>query len=143
MIWIHRDFQNARLMYYIPNEERLYTTTLFNSITSNYTEKVDLIINHPSFNKEKSQLKRSIFLSAEKNRLHIFRKLIKLKNDDANLINYNNGSLLFFAVKNKSKYIVSEILKNPKFDSNKSCIVDAFMEMIINNKLHDKHFSIH
>lgn len=114
-----RKYKDERLMYYLPNDERTYTTTLINAINSNYIEKVELIINHPSFHEAKSQLKKSIFLSVEKDNLQIFQKLIKLKNDDVNLINSNNDSLLFIAVKNKSKNIISEILKNPKFNAEK------------------------
>lgn len=127
------EFKKSQLKYYLPDEEHRYITTLIDAINNNYKEKIDMIIHHSSFNKIKSQLKKSIFVSVEKNRLEIFQQLIKLMNSNVNIFNCNNESLLFVAVKYRSKDILSEILKNSDFDEKKSCFLRAFCETIINN----------
>lgn len=140
---IDRDIQEIRrerLEFCEPNEIRSYTTTLIDAIYVNDPEKVDLIIHHPSFNQAKSQLKRAIFASVEKDRLEIFQKLIQLVNDDVNIFNCNNESLLYVSVVNKSKEVLSAILNNSKFDASKSDLLNAFIQTI--NKNNDDSVSI-
>ncbi|KAK8840572.1 hypothetical protein M9Y10_030782 [Tritrichomonas musculus] len=103
------------------------TTSLLHSIPNNNTQKVDIIINHPTFDPIKSQLKMALFKSIDQNKGEIFKKLLKLVNNDVNIYNQNGDSLFLYAVVNGCHEIVSRIVDNPTFDAKKSNLYKAFM----------------
>ncbi|KAK8841740.1 hypothetical protein M9Y10_026687 [Tritrichomonas musculus] len=92
-----------------------YVTTLTNAIESNLNEKIDLIINHHSFDKDKSDLSAALFKAIEKNNYSAFRKLLKFVN------NYDDISSVFTILNNNDSWedLFLEILafneKNGKF----------------------------
>ena len=87
---------------------------------------IELIIKHPSFDKIRSQLKKSIFLTAENDQIEIFRKLISIEDNDVN-ISTATKSLLDAAVQNLSRNVITEILMNPKFDSKLNDLQSIFI----------------
>lgn len=93
---------------------------------------MDLIINHPSFDKAKSQLIKSIFTAVEKWHFEIFKKLIKINDDDVNICDSNRKILLNFAVVNNRVEIVDYILDNQNFDPIICDIFAAFTFYIEN-----------
>ena len=121
----HQDYTTPRMQV---NDTNVYETTLTQTIKYGDTDKVDLIIKHPSFNPYKSQTKKAIFLSVSKCQISTFNKLLNLGIYDVNLKNSNGESLLVQAIDLRSTKIVSEILKNKKFDSDKSDIRRAFIQ---------------
>ena len=110
----------------------LCTTTLMDSVEKNGIEKVDLIINHPYFDKAKSRLIKSIFIAVEKGHFEIFKKLIKIKDDDVNIQDSNRNILLNFAVIKKRLEIAEYILDYRSFDQKKCDIFAAFTFYIKN-----------
>ena len=109
-------------------KSKMNETTLLNAVNLDDIAKIDLIVQHPSFDIVKSQLKTAISISLSKNKLLIFRKLIKFVGDDVNIVDYNGKSLLHYSALNLSNEIVHEILSNPNFDSKKSDILEAFIQ---------------
>ena len=105
-----------------------FKTPLIDAVLSNDIEKVDLIINHPSFDKNKSQLKTALKETIVNDRKDIFIKLFKGFENDLNTFQIDNRNLLDFAAINSNQDIIAEILKNPKFDSKKSDILKAFVD---------------
>lgn len=105
-------------------------TALIKSVQMNNNEKIDLIINHPSFDKDKSNINQAIFIAAEQNYTDIYKKLIKLINDDVNI--YNNGEHLLIVASSRLSYeIVDEIINNNKFEpKNDQLILEAFIKVI-------------
>ena len=105
-----------------------FETTLIHAVKSNDILKIGLILNHESFDPIKSQSKLAIFYAAELGFLDIFRQLLPLVNNDVNISLEKNNSLLIVAVKNHRENIINEIINNDSFSSNKSHLLDAFVE---------------
>ncbi|KAK8842518.1 hypothetical protein M9Y10_026110 [Tritrichomonas musculus] len=106
----------------IPNE-----TALINAIDLGDIEKVDLIINHSSFDKVKSQLKTAFFFAVEARENDIIRKLSKISDEYPNIIDGNGKSLLYYCIYCSNYEIIDEILNDPNFDSEKSDILSCFV----------------
>lgn len=104
-------------------------TALTNACKYNNFEEADMIINHPSFDPVKSEIKLAIILAAENNAIEIFNKLFPLINNDVN-IHSKNESLLVAAARGNSKEIIHQILNNPAFDLSNSGIDEAFYELL-------------
>ena len=105
-----------------------FNTPLINAVDSFCHDKIDLIINHPSFDKDKSQLNFAIALSVKKGEIVAYNKLSKLNDDSPNIIDSAGNSLLSEAILNSSKEIIDSILNDPKFDSKKSDILNCFVQ---------------
>lgn len=105
----------------------VFETTLIHAVSTNDVEMVDMIINHSSFDPVKSQLKTAIFISAQKNLGEIFKKLLKLIDDDVNVICQNGQSLLITAVRSESQEIVTRIVNHSNFNPVKSELFQAFL----------------
>ena len=90
-------------------------------------EKVDLIINHSSFDKVKSQLKTAFFFAVEARENDIIRKLSKISDEYPNIIDGNGKSLLYYCIYCSNYEIIDEILNDPNFDSEKSDILSCFV----------------
>ena len=103
-------------------------TNLTSAVILNDIEKVHLIIQQPTFDKVKSQLKTAILFSVENNEIEIFKELIQLVDNDVNMSDFEGKSLLFHSIAHASDDIMTEILNHPNFDSKKSDILSAFIE---------------
>ncbi|KAK8837461.1 hypothetical protein M9Y10_036458 [Tritrichomonas musculus] len=103
-------------------------TALTHSVEINDIDKIDFIINHPTFDKDKSDIVTAIFVAAEKNNIDIFRKLIKLIDNDIDIENQQGESLLVVAAKNLSGAILDELFNDCHFDPAKCQIVNAFIK---------------
>lgn len=79
--------------------KKVETASLIHSVEVNNIEKIDLIINHPSFNLKKSNLNKAIFVAAKMNNINVFKALISLINCDINICNRKKTCLLSFAFK--------------------------------------------
>ncbi|KAK8842926.1 hypothetical protein M9Y10_025792 [Tritrichomonas musculus] len=110
------------------NAFSFFETTLTNAVNKGDIELIDLIVNHPSFDPIKSNLKMAIFNSIKKNNIEIFNKLSSIKNYDINMFNLKGESLLVSAVMSNNQMIIDEIFKNENFDSEKSNLQSAFIQ---------------
>ena len=104
---------------------------LIDSVEKNDIEKVDLIINHPSFNKYKSDINKAIILATEKNNVNIFKILIQLIDNDIYITNKEGQNILLIAANNFSLDIMNEIFKHPGFDSKKYQLLNMFTQIFI------------
>ena len=114
-------------------EEQVLISTLLNSIKNNDIDKIDLIINHPSFDRTKSRLIKSIFAAIEDDQYEIFVKLIKSIDNDVNICDSNRKFLLNFAIENKRTKIAKYILDCPNLDTNNIDILEVFSFYVKNN----------
>ena len=104
-------------------------TALIKSVGGNDIEKINMIISHPSFDKDKSDVNSAIFLAVRDNKIDIFNVLITIINYDVNIHSDLNGeSLLAFAANYLCIEIVEAILDNSNFDSNNLQVLDAFVQ---------------
>ena len=103
---------NAKiLMLPLENDEQeansgTFETSLIHSVIEKDIDKLKLIINHPSFNAVKSQVKTAIFTAVRYDQIEIFRELLPLVNNDVNISFQNGDSLLTYAVISKSDDII-------------------------------------
>ncbi|KAK8838502.1 hypothetical protein M9Y10_033130 [Tritrichomonas musculus] len=109
-------------------KEALEKTALIHSVEINDIEKFDFIINHPTFDKDKSDVINAIFAAAKNNNVGIFKKLIKLIDNDINIENQKGESLLVVSAHNLSGAIIDELFNDPRFDPINGQIVDAFIK---------------
>ena len=93
---------------------------------STIIELIDLIINHQSFDKEKSLAKIALFNSTSCD-IEIFKKFLSIFENDVNILGENGQSLLVSAAKNKNKEVVQFLLNDPNFDCNKNEIIYAYV----------------
>ena len=117
--------------YYYNNQ-----TTLTNAVNNYNYEKIDLIVNHPSFDKDKSQFKKAVSILIQRSNIKEFKNIFNALKFDIN-ISIDSRSILSIAVEYQSFKIVKCILQNPNFDSKKSDILDAFLRGLSN--ICDKH----
>lgn len=124
-------------MYYmfipdIPDEDEMdiysFETSLIHAVNKNDQTKIDLIINHPSFDPVKSQVKSALFASVKKGNINIFKTLLSILNNDVNILSQTQESLFSYSIRCKSESIIEEIINNKKFDPNKVDIVSAFIK---------------
>lgn len=116
-----------------PQEGQILISTLLNSIKNNDIDKIDLIINHPSFDRTKSRLIKSIFATIEDDQYEMFEKLIKSIDNDVNICDSNRKFLLNFAIENKRTKIAKYILDCPNLDPNNIDILEVFSFYVKNN----------
>ena len=95
---------------------------------STIIELIDLIVNHHSFDKEKSLAKIALFNSTSCNcDIEIFKKFLSIFENDVNILDENGLSLLISATKNENKEVVHFLLNDPKFDCNKNEVLYAYV----------------
>ncbi|KAK8894590.1 hypothetical protein M9Y10_023026 [Tritrichomonas musculus] len=104
---------------------------LEHSVEINDDAKIDMIINHHSFDIYKSQVNRSIFIAAKNNNINVFQKLMKLIDNDVNIHQDTKENLLSYASRNLSGDIVDLIINNKCSDQ----ILDAFVNTYSSMKL--------
>lgn len=104
----------------------VYVTSLYNAVKNNDLNLVNMIIQHPTFDKVKSQLTSSIFESVKNNNLDIFKSLLNLIDNDVNFCNDKNTSLLRAAVYFSSEKIFDEIFNHKNIDAKKVNIPELF-----------------
>ncbi|KAK8892562.1 hypothetical protein M9Y10_029795 [Tritrichomonas musculus] len=102
-------------------------TALIHSVEINDIEKIDFIINHPTFDKYKSSIVEAIFEAVSKNNIVAFKKLIKLIDNDINIKNKKNLSLLYVAASKLSGAIIDELFNDSNFNPANSQIVTSFI----------------
>ena len=125
---------------YIDTKLNTYNTTLINAVILKEYEKVDLIIKHHSFNKNKSQLTRAILISIKQKDVKIFKTLMGLVNNDVNIyITSENSSLFEYALNKESIDVAFEIINNPNFKIDQNYIQCAFEQVC---KLCNKSFAL-
>ena len=109
----------------------LNQTALEKEVYYNNEEKIDLIINHPSFDKIKSHLAIAIMVSIKKKNINIFRKLLQVINNNVNIYvtDYARLPLLTFALDQQSDEIVTEILESPNFNHDRDIIQSSFEKL--------------
>ena len=105
-------------------------STLINAINAYENEKAEMIIHHQSFDPNISQITAAIFTAAAKKNVKIFNVLLPLINNDVNIRFQNDETLLVFSSRYGSYDIIKEIIKNPNFDSTKSEINAAFVQLL-------------
>ena len=94
------------------NEENIIQTFLTNSADKKDVDKIDLILNHPLFDKEKSNIFDALLISIKNNDVVIFNKLI----DIYSKTNINRGEeILLYAIQHSSNEIIKAINDNQKF----------------------------
>ena len=103
------------------------TTPLISAVSRSNSEKIDLIINHPSFDPIKSLVKNAIFITCNRQDTDEFNKLVKLNNNDVNIVSELGTTLLEAAVETGLKSMVTDVLNNETFDAKKSKFIDAFI----------------
>lgn len=118
-------------------------TKLIKSVKSNDIEMVDFIINHPSFDKNKSLIKAAIVNSVKNKNFEIFKKLLNVVNNDVNICSVSGYSLLFLAVYYLNIQVLDFILENEKFDSKKSDILKSFVAAYSDIGNSNKSFEIY
>lgn len=121
--------QNLSSQIHLLTYQNNSMTKLTKASRTNDIELIDLIINHPSFDKNKSQIERAIKFSIENRNIEIFRKLMKLVDDDVNLCNSTGSSLLVHAVHFSNGDVIDYILNNDQFDSKGSNILKGFVDI--------------
>ena len=84
--------------YFGKDNDYVYETPLTFAVKNNDIEKINMIIQHLTFDKVKSQLTSSIFESDKNNNLDIFKSLLNLIDNDVIFCNDKNASLLRAAV---------------------------------------------
>lgn len=105
-------------------------TKLVNAASISDFEFVDMIINHPSFDKEKSDVKQALFVSILRGEVEIFKKLLNLISTEINTYKNEDGESLFdyvLKIKCTSK-ILSEISNHPLFEWKNYDIVQLFTQ---------------
>lgn len=89
-----------------------------------------MIINHPLFDPVKSLAKECIFLCCKNDdtstNIDIFRKLIKIYNNDVNLVDSFGKSLFEISINNNQTNITEEIINNENFYMKKSNFLSNF-----------------
>ncbi|KAK8894591.1 hypothetical protein M9Y10_023027 [Tritrichomonas musculus] len=115
-------FLDVNEYYLIPGEARKINA-LEHSVEINDDAKIDMIINHHSFDIYKSQVNRSIFIAAKNNNINVFQKLMKLIDNDINIHQDTKENLLTYASRNLSGDIVDLIIIN----NNNYQVLDAFV----------------
>lgn len=99
-------------------EELFDETALMNATQKNYVEKVDLIIHHPSNDKNRSSYQEAFYISIKNKSFGIFKKFLSLL-DDINKYEYEDISILPLATKYTN-------LKS--FNPNKTDFLNAFKD---------------
>ena len=125
--------QNGYNRNYYLKEVGTNDTKLVQATSANDLELVDLIINHPSFDQDKSDLKRAIFTSISSNNIEMFRKLIKITNNDINTYERNGQNIFSYALEMKSNEILLDIFKNPSFELKGRDILTDFIQSFTQN----------
>ena len=111
---------------------------LHEAIKKNDINLIDIIIQNPFF--DKNSISNNDIAFAIKNKsFTIFEKLIKLKDNDVNLHDANDESLLVNAVSVSNEKVIDYILSDEKFDSSKSNIVEAFVKTYSNPRVKKIH----
>lgn len=115
-------------------------TSLIYAVNEKDEQKIDLIVQHPSFNRTKSQIKKAIFKAVKDHNFSIFKKLLPFINDDVNIHTHSlfdprSLSLLSVASQNENTDIINEILIQPSFDSVKSNIDVAYCALLTSDSL--------
>ena len=105
-----------------------YGTALTNAVDDNNIDMIDLIINHSSFDKNKSLIDVAIAKAVYSNNVEIMRKLLELNNNDINIFDTDGNNLLKYAVMNENEEVLLELLNNENFDSKKFNLVQAFVD---------------
>lgn len=104
-----------------------FESALIKCVLNDDTNKLDLLIKHPTFDKNISNVNKAIFLSIKENNLRIFHELINLI--DINEFTYENNKILATVCKQKNINIniIQYILNDPNFDSKKNDFLNAFI----------------
>lgn len=110
------------------DKNKSFETTLINAVNKEDKEKIELIIKHPSFDPDKSQIKAALFTSIVTNNISIFKSLLLRINNDVNICSQSQLSLLLFSINYNRDQIVEEIINNKNFDLNKNNILFAFIQ---------------
>lgn len=109
------------------NNSYLFDTSLTYAVKKENVSKIQMIVNHSSFNAYKSHIKQALFLAAEKDQIEIFRTLLPFVDNDVNISFQTNKSLLIHSVENRSEKIIDEIIHHESFDPLKSDLLTAFV----------------
>ena len=124
-------FQTNDLKYYYKNGIKIIMTSLRKAIMNNSMSLFDLIIQHPSFVKDKNQLIYDIQIAFYENKIDFLVKLFEMINEfdiDINSPIFNGNNALIESIVSKSRIeMISFILNHSKFDSNKSDLLKAFI----------------
>lgn len=127
-------------------------TLLIYSVRNGNQQMIDLIINHPTFDKKKSRLNEAVFLTID-NSFQIFKKLIHLIDTDLYKYTYQGKTIFSFIyfrmdkrslnsnlnnnannirIINQQKYI-SEIINEPAVVLDRDSLNDAFRIIFMNS----------
>lgn len=107
------------------NYSNIDETSLIQSINNDNIEKIDMIINHPSFDGEKSHIYKAFKIVIKSNHILIFKKLLEVVNIN---IAYGKNSLLELASIYLNVEFIKIILNHPNFDPNNKQIVYSFVK---------------
>lgn len=121
---IHQEKNNQYVDIFA--KKNLFETTLMHSISQRNLEKIDLILEHPTFDPVKSQIKQAIFDVSSMTNIEIFKRIWKYLNNDVNL-STPNGTLLFIQAATLAiPEVISEILNKGDFKDNRKYFCTAF-----------------
>lgn len=99
----------------------LIDTSLNYAVKANQLQKVNLIINHPSFDKAKSRIIQALFLSV--NNTGIFKVLLKLMND-ANVVSQDGKSLFELLFGPDKTNLVKIIIQDSNLNLSKEVLLN-------------------
>ena len=105
----------------------LIDTSLTYAVKKDQIQKVNLIINHPSFDKVKSRIIHALFLSV--NKIEIFKVLFKLVND-ANVVSQDGKSLFEFLFDLQNTYLIKFIIKDSNLILSKEDLLNYYKQTI-------------
>ena len=115
----------------IPDKDKMdpysFETSLIRAVNKNDLEKINQIINHPSFDPIKSQIKGALFASVKNKNINIFRSLLSKLNNDVNIYSQAQESLFSYSIRCGSEIFVEEIINNDNFNPDKANILNAFI----------------
>ena len=117
-------------IYYVKPKQKefLFETTLMSAVQNNDIEKVDLIIHHSSFDKNRSSYQAAIYISIKNNFYEIFKTLLHLL-DNINYYDYNNHPILSLAAKYHNNEMIKEIFQFKNYNPKKADFLNSFIEL--------------
>ncbi|KAK8892326.1 hypothetical protein M9Y10_029552 [Tritrichomonas musculus] len=106
-----------------------YETVLEYAIEINNDEMIDFIIQHPDFDKEKSNIKGTLSKMTE-DKPEIFKKLLNLLKEEINDNDYGQETLLLKSIRRCNITFIQAILSHPYFDPKKYNLYDYFFPIL-------------
>lgn len=94
---------------------------------------IDLIVHHPSFDKNKSKIINALIQSIKYDKFEAFKFLLGVLNDDVNICDSNGLSLLYYSCRYLNVKVLDYIINAEKFDSKKSNILESFITLCSNS----------